>query len=96
MKDFNDFKTDIKDYKEFENNNQNNNLELVVSVLGLELKRLNLDLLSKEEKQELFSVLSNAETLVNNYLEKQDKGISYDDLEDLPDGSEDLPDGLEL
>ena len=45
MKDFNDFKTDIKDYKEFENNNQNNNLELVVSVLGLELKRLNLDLL---------------------------------------------------
>lgn len=89
MKDFTDFSSETKDFKE--NNHNNNNLGLLISLLRDELNEINPNILSKKEADKLYSVLLSAENEVHSIMKSQEK--NWDDFFEMSDGSEDLPDG---
>ena len=90
MKDFTDFSSETKDFKE--NSHNNNNLGLLISLLRDELNEINPNILSKEEVDKLYPVLLSAENEVHSIMMKsQEKNL--DDFFEMSDGSEDLPDG---
>ena len=89
MKDFTDFSSETKDFKE--NSHNNNNLGLLISLLRDELNEINPNILSKEEVDKLYPVLLSAENEVHSIMKSKEKNL--DDFFEMSDGSEDLPDG---
>ena len=71
MKDFTDFSSETKDFKE--NSHNNNNLGLLISLLRDELNEINPNTLSKDEEDKLYLVLLNAENEVHSILKSQEK-----------------------